>query len=218
MSWKSALSSLAILVFFATAGMAQDLKSEINVEGVAGITQSNSNFLIPTSATVGGGFLAGYRYNVSPLFAVEGDYALMRNTQNFLNVLNIGSGVQTNVQELTGAAVLTPGSRHRVRPYLLAGGGALFFHPTNSAINTLLGIGNSVGVSVNETRPAFLYGGGVDFDLTRYMALRAEYRGLLFKAPGLDIPGLSGIPVLGSLTSSGFTHMAQPAVGLVWRF
>jgi opacity protein-like surface antigen len=217
MSWKSVFGSLAVITLFAAAGFAQDLKSQVNVEGVAGITQSNSNFLFPTSATVGGGFLAGYRYNLSALFAVEGDYAWMRNSQNF-NILNIGSGIQTNVQELTGAAVLTPGSSHRVRPYLMAGGGAVFFHPTNSAINTLLGLGNNVGVNVNETRPAFLYGGGVDFDLTRYMALRAEYRGLLFKAPGLDIPGLSGIPVLGSLTSSGFTHLAQPAVGLVWRF
>jgi outer membrane autotransporter protein len=217
MSWKSVFGSLAVLTFFATAGFAQDLKSQVNVEGVAGITQSNNNFLFPTSATVGGGFLAGYRYNLSPLFAVEGDYAWMRNSQSF-NILNIGSGIQTNVQELTGAAVLTPGSNHRVRPYLMAGGGAVFFHPTNSAINTLLGLGSNVGVNVNETKPAFLYGGGVDFDLTRYMALRAEYRGLLFKAPGLEIPGLSGIPVLGSLTSSGFTHMAQPAVGLVWRF
>lgn len=218
MSWKSAFGSLAILVFLATAGFAQDLKSEVNVEGIAGITQSTNNFILPYSATVGGGFLGGYRYHLSPLFAVEGDYGWMRNTQNFLDPLNLGTGVQTNVQELTGAAVLTPGSGHRVRPYLLAGGGALFFHPTNSAINTLFGIGNNLGVSVNETRPAFLYGGGVDFDLTRYMALRAEYRGLVFKAPGFDVSGLSSVPVLGSLTSSGFTHMAQPAVGLVWRF
>lgn len=218
MSWKSALSSLAVLVFLATAGFAQDLKSEVNVEGIAGITQSTNNFILPYSATVGGGFLAGYRYNLSPLFAVEGDYGWMRNTQNLLNPFNLGTGVQTNVQELTGAAVLTPGSSHRVRPYLLAGGGALFFHPTNSAINTLFGIGNNLGVSVNETRPAFLYGGGVDFNLTRFMALRAEYRGLVFKAPGVDVSGLSGIPVVGSLTSSSFTHMAQPAIGLVWRF
>ena len=100
----------------------------------------------------------------------------------------------------------------------MAGGGAVFFHPTNNALNTALGIGNNVGLNVNETKPAFLYGGGVDIGLTRYMALRAEYRGLLFKAPGLDIPGVSSIPVIGSLTSSSLTHMAQPAVGLVWRF
>ena len=217
MSWKSVFGSLAVIALFATAGFAQDLKSEVNVEGVAGITQSNHNLIIPYSATVGGGLLAGYRYHLNPIFAVEGDYGWMRNTQNFLP-LNFGTGIQTNVQELTGAAVLTPGSSHRVRPFVLAGGGALFFHPTNNTINTLLGLGNNIGVSVNETRPAFLYGGGVDVDLTHYMALRAEYRGFVFKAPGFDFPGLSGIPVLGSLTSSSFTHMAQPAVGLVWRF
>ena len=217
MSWKSVYSSLAIITLFAAAGFAQDLKSEVNVEGIAGITQSTRNLILPYSATVGGGFLAGYRYHLSPLFAVEGDYGWMRNTQNFLNPLNLGTGIQTNVQELTGAAVFTPGSRRRVRPYLLAGGGALFFHPTNSAVNALFGIGNNLGVGVNETRPAFLYGGGVDFDLTRYMTLRAEYRGLLFKAPGLDIPGISGLSFLGA-GSGNFTHMAQPAVGLVWRF
>ncbi|MGE5325158.1 MAG: outer membrane protein, partial [Actinomycetota bacterium] len=115
-------------------------------------------------------------------------------------------------------AVLGPSGDHRIRPYALAGGGALFFRPTNSALNTLFGVGNTLGVSVNQTRPTFLYGGGVDIGLTRYMALRAEYRGLVFRAPGFDIPGLSGVPILGSLASNNFTHMAQPAVGLVWRF
>jgi len=215
MSWKSIFSSLAVLVLFAAAGFAQDAKSEINVEGVVGITQSSNNLIIPYSASLGGGFLAGYRYHLSPLFAVEGDYGLMRNTQNFLD---IGTGVSTNVQELTGAVVLGPSGNHRIRPYVLAGGGALFFRPTNSAVSSLLGIGNSIGVNVNQTSPAFLYGGGLDFGLSHSVALRAEYRGLLFKAPGLDIPGISNIPLLGSLTSNNFTHMAQPAVGIVWRF
>lgn len=227
MSWKSVLSSLAILVSLAAAGFAQDLKSEVNVEGIAGITQSTNNFILPYSATIGGGFLAGYRYHVSPLFAVEGDYGFMRNTQNLFDIAGLtnGLGVQTNVQELTGAVVLGPSGDHRFRPYALAGGGALFFRPTNNALNSVLGgignfggIGNTLGVSVNQTRPAFLYGAGLDIGLTRSLALRAEYRGLLFKAPGLDIPGLSSVPILGSLTSNNFTHMAQPAVGLVWRF
>lgn len=221
MSWKSVLSGFAVLVTLAAAGFAQDLKSEVNVEGIAGITQSTNNFILPYSATVGGGFLAGYRYHVSPLFAVEGDYGFMRNTQNLFDIAGLtnGLGVQTNVQELTGAVVLGPSGDHRFRPYALAGGGALFFRPTNSALNSVLGgLGDTLGVGVNQTRPAFLYGGGIDIGLTRYLALRAEYRGLLFKAPGLDIPGVSGVPILGSLTSNNFTHMAQPAVGLVWRF
>lgn len=219
MSWKSVFSSLAFVVLLAGAGFAQDLKSQVNVEGVAAITQSTNNPIIPFSASVGGGFTAGYRYNFTPLFAVEGDYGLVRNTQLF-NFANLGSGlgVQTNVQELTGAFVLTPGSSHRFRPYLLAGGGALFFRPSNSAVNSLFGLGNDLGVSVNQTRPAFLYGGGMDIGLTRYMALRAEYRGFVFKAPGFDTSGLANIPVIGNLVSSNVTHMAQPAIGLVWRF
>lgn len=220
MSKKYFLPVLGAVCLFAASAFAQDLKSQINVEGIASVTQSTSNFILPYSATIGGGFLAGYRYNFSPLFAVEGDYGLMRNTQNLFDIAGLtnGLGVQTNVHELTGAVVLTPGSSRRLRPYLLAGGGALFFRPTSNGLNSLFGVGNSLGVSVSQTKPAFLYGGGVDIGITKYMALRAEYRGLVFKAPGFDISGLSNIPVVGNLASSNFTHMAQPAVGLVWRF
>lgn len=227
MSWKSVLTTFSLFALFAGAALAQDqksfsqdMKSQISVEGLASINNSSTS-LIPTGATVGGGFMAGYRYNLTRLFAVEGDYAYTRNTQNLFNVLNLGSalGIQSKIQELTGAAVLTPGSNHRVRPYLLAGAGAVFFHPANNSLNTILGIANNLGVSANETRPAFVYGGGVDFGITRYMALRAEYRGLLFKSPGFDLSGFN-IPGLSSLGlgSSNLTHMAQPAFGVVWRF
>jgi outer membrane immunogenic protein len=215
MSWKSVLSSLGIIALFVSAGCAQDLKSEVNVEGLAAITQSNNNAIFPYSATKSGGFMAGYRYHLNPWFAIEGDYGFTRNTQNFFDPLNLGAtGVETNIHELTGAAVFTANSRHRVRPYALAGGGGLFFRPTNNSNSLLAGIGSALGLKSSENKPAFLYGGGVDFDISRYMALRAEYRGFLFKAPGFDIPGLGAI----GLGSSSFAHMAQPAVGLVWRF
>jgi outer membrane immunogenic protein len=220
MSWKCVLTSLGILALFVSAGFAQELKqelkSEVNVEGLAAITKSNNNVIFPYSATKSGGFMAGYRYHMNRWFAIEGDYGYTRNTQNFLDPLNFGGvGVQTNVHELTGAAVFTANSNRRVRPYALVGGGGLFFRPVNNTTNNVItGIGNAIGVSSNVNRPAFLYGGGVDFDITRYMAFRAEYRGFVFKAPGFDIPGLGAI----GLNSSNMTHMAQPAVGLVWRF
>ncbi len=49
----------------------------------------------------------------------------------------------------------------------------------------------------------------MDFDLSRYVALRVEYRGFLYKIPDFQIPGLA---------TDNFTHLAQPSVGLVWRF
>jgi outer membrane immunogenic protein len=222
MSRKSLFTSLSILVFLASAALAQDaqeMKSAVNVGGLASINNS-SNSLVPTGLSVGGGFTAGYRYNLSRLFAIQGDYAYTHNTQNLFNLFNIasGPGISTRIQELTGAAVITPGSG-RVRPYFLAGAGAVFFRPTNNALNTLLGVTNDLGISANETKPAFVYGGGVDIGITRYMALRAEYRGLLFKSPGFNLSGINipGLPSLG-LGSSGLTHMAQPAFGVVWRF
>src|SRR6185437_11844237 len=66
MKWKSAFCTLAAITLLAAAGFGQDFKSEVNVEGIAGITQSTNNFVLPYSATVGGGFLAGYRYHFSP--------------------------------------------------------------------------------------------------------------------------------------------------------
>jgi opacity protein-like surface antigen len=83
----------------------------------------------------------------------------------------------------------------------------LFFRPTNSLSNSFLGVGNNT--DNNQTKAAFVYGGGVDFDLTRYVAFRPEYRGLVYKIPDSQVSGLA---------PDAFTHTAQPSVGLVWRF
>lgn len=208
------LSMLGVMCLFVAPVLAQDLRSEVNVQGIATITRSTNNLIFPYSATESGGFLAGYRYHLNSWFALQGDYAFTRNTQNFFDPLTLGAGVQTNIHELTGAAVITANGNGRIRPYVLAGGGELFFRPTNSPGNVLLGIANNLGFSSNQSKPAFLYGGGVDIGLTRFLALRGEYRGLVFNAPGFQIPNLD---LLG-LGSSGLTHMAQPSIGLVWRF
>jgi opacity protein-like surface antigen len=213
--FKKAFLPVLGVCLFAVPAFAQDFKSEVNVQGIAVITKSTNDLFSSTgSATRSGGFLAGYRYHLNSWFAIEGDYAFTRNTQNFFDPLTLGQGVQTNIHELTAAAVITASSRHRVRPYLLAGGGGLFFRPTNSTANVLLGLGNALGLGSSQTKPAFLYGGGVDVNLTRFLALRGEYRGLVFNAPGFQIPGLSFL----GLGTPGLSHMAQPSVGLVWRF
>lgn len=103
--------------------------------------------------------------------------------------------------------MITAPSRSRVRPYGLAGIGGLFFRPTNSLNNNFIGVGNNTGN--NQTKAAFVYGGGVDFDISKYLAFRAEYRGLVYKIPDFQLHGLA---------SDNFTHMAEPSVGLVWRF
>jgi outer membrane immunogenic protein len=204
---KSVLSVVAFIFLFITAGFAQDFKSEFSVQGTANLPKNSTNIDIPHDATKSGGFLIGYRYHLNPWFAVQGDYGYTRDTQKYFDPFFGETDIQANVHQLTGEAVITAPSSSRVRPYGLAGIGAVFFRPTNSLLNSFVGVGNNTGN--NQTKPAFVYGGGVDFDITRYMAFRAEYRGLVFKIPDFQLPGLA---------SDNFTHLAQPSVGLVWRF
>jgi opacity protein-like surface antigen len=86
----------------------------------------------------------------------------------------------------------------RWSPFVLAGAGALIFDPTNV-----------VGANT-QTRAAFLYGGGADFNLTSHLFVRAEYRGLVYNSPTYDLAGLNGFDRV--------THRAEPTVGLGWRF
>ena len=204
---KSVLSAVAFIFLFIASGIAQDYKSEVSVQGTANLPKNSDNLDIPHEATKSGGFLIGYRYHLNPWFAVQGDYGYTRDTQKYFDPFFGETDIQANIHQLTGEAVITAPSSSRVRPYALAGIGGLFFRPTNSLSNNSIGIGNGSGN--NQTKAAFVYGGGVDFDLTKYVALRAEYRGLLYKIPDFQIPGLA---------TDNFTHMAQPSVGLVWRF
>jgi opacity protein-like surface antigen len=211
---KKLFFSLILLSVSAAAAIAQDSRSEISLQGTANFTNSTNDLFSSTPPTRSGGFLAGYRYHLLPWFSVEGDYAYTRNTQNFFDPTHLTSGLQTNVHELTGAFVLTPGSSHRVRPYGLLGGGAMIFRPTSAPANAVLGVVNSLGFGDSGAKPAFVYGAGLDVGITHSLAVRGEYRGLLFDAPGFSLPGLS----LVGLSTPGITHMAQPSVGLVWRF
>lgn len=204
---KIFLSAAAIILSATAMASAQDLRSEVSIQGTANVTKNSDNLDIPHRATKSGGFLAGYRYHLSPWFAIQGDYGYTRNTQKYFDPFFGETDVQSNIHMLTGEAVITAPSSSRVRPYGLAGVGGLFFRPTNNLNNNLIGIGTGSGN--NQTKPAFVYGGGVDFDLTHFVALRAEYRGLIYKIPDFQIPGLA---------SDAFTHTAQPSVGLVWRF
>jgi opacity protein-like surface antigen len=202
MSRKFFLPFLALMLVFAVSGFAQDLRSEVSVQGTADFTKDSTSLDIPHSATKSGGFMATYRLHLNRWLAAEGAYGYTRNSQDYSDPFFGPTRVQTNIHELTGAAVISAPTTSKVRPYALAGFGALFFRPVNNSDNALIG-------ADNQAKPAFVYGGGVDFDLTSHMALRGEYRGFVFKIPDFQLTGLA---------SDSYTHMAQPSVGLVFRF
>ena len=83
----------------------------------------------------------------------------------------VESSIRSDVHEMTAAFVAhIPVSARGIRPYGLAGAGALVFRPTDDAASMNAGIDT-------QAKAAFVYGGGANFDVTRYFGIRAEYRG-----------------------------------------
>jgi opacity protein-like surface antigen len=111
--------------------------------------------------------------------------------------------VQSNVHQTTVAAVVNlPWSTARFNPYVLAGTGALIFAPTQSAGATVPGAGN-------QAKASFVYGGGVNYDLTKRFLFRLEYRGLVYGRPDFGV---------NALRSGLTTNTAQPSAGVIFRF
>ena len=83
----------------------------------------------------------------------------------------------------------------------VAGIGGLRFAPTSDP-------GNMEGV-LSQTKAAFVYGGGADFNVAHHIGMRVDYRGFVTKPPDFT---------LSSLTLGSTTHLAQPSIGIFFRF
>jgi outer membrane immunogenic protein len=193
---------LAVLLVVTSAALAQEERHEVSIQGTGFFTRDTDSNGISRTNTNSGGLLAGYRYRINKWVAAEGDYGFTRNTQLFS--AGVGSGrIQSDVHAITGDVVVNlPLQIGKLSPYVLGGGGALAFRPTQN-------VGGFVPGASPQTQGAFLYGVGADYALSHRFALRAEYRGLVYKAPDFSLPGLN---------SDSWTHTAQPSAGVVFRF
>jgi opacity protein-like surface antigen len=152
-----------------------------------GITQTSRN---------SGGILASYRLFLTDHQGIEFNYGVSRSTESY----NFGSsleGINANEHEITAAYVFRM-PMGRLSPFVEAGGGALVFDPRHFA-----------GAST-QAKPAIVYGAGVDYNVTKRIFVRAEYRGLIYDSPTFGTTGLYG--------TSRDTHRAEPSIGFGYRF
>jgi opacity protein-like surface antigen len=196
---------LGVVLLLASSARAQEggfMRNEVAVQGTGFFTKNSQQNGTHEHSTNTGGFLVNYRFHINGWLAAEASYGYDRSSQeSFTSGGNFG--IQENVHQATGALVVTlPVSVHRVRPYVLAGAGALVFDPTGNA-------GGIVSGAQRQARPAFVYGGGLDYRLVRHVALRLEYRGFVYDRPDFGIAALS---------SNITTHTAEPSAGLVFHF
>jgi|SRR5271165_943119 len=196
------LTDLAImLVLFATSSWAQEVRNEVTVQGSGFFNKQTTGGGITNEPTNSGGVMAGYRFNLKNWLAVEGDYDYFRNGQKFM-ASSGATYIPMNVHATTGTAIVKLPSFKMpavkiVSPFVLAGGGAMFLDPRGGSL------------SKEQTRGAFVYGGGFDVPMARHIALRAQYRGLVYKIPDFQMT---------SLKVDKYTHSAVPSAGLVFTF
>ena len=194
---------LLAVIFCGESARAQAIlsKSEVNLSVMKDYQKFTSGNGIGQGATNGGGFQAGYRYHFSRLLAFELGYGRTRMSQVY-----DGGGlgrVQADTHQFTGAIVVTsPIALFGIRPYILGGGGGLFFDPTHNVPDYVAG-------ASSQFDPAAMYGIGIQYGFFPHVAIRLGYRGFVLKAPDFGLK---------TLNTGAWTHMAQPEVGIVVRF
>jgi outer membrane immunogenic protein len=196
---KSLLAIAAGAILVPATAFAQDegfSRHEFTAQAFGSFLKSTTNDGVQQSATNSGGVLGSYRFFFNRYSGVEANYGYSLNTQNY--ALATGStGVQSYSHEVSGAYVFRYPRAHWT-PFALAGAGALIFDPKDFA-----------GAS-SQTRAAFVYGAGADFNLSKHIFARAEYRGFVYNSPTFDLTGLAG--------TDRTTHRAEPSVGFGFRF
>ena len=195
--------AVVVALGLSVAASAQENRSEIILQGGGLFTKGTTGNGTSYSTTESGGVLGTYRYHLNHWISVEGAYGYSVNTQKY----SLSSGafrIQSGIHDFTGSLVVNlPSHRHsRINPYLLAGGGALRFAPTNNQVNTLSG-------AQGQTKGAFVYGAGINYGIYKGLSLRAEYRGLVYSTPDFGF---------GALATNAVTHTAVPTLGLSFRF
>jgi len=181
------------------ACFAQESRSEFSLQGNGFFTKSASGSAYTYSPTETGGFLIAYRYRLRRGLSAEFVYGFNRDTQKY-DYTGGAFGAQSNNHQATAGLVeaLPSFGRRRFSPYVLAGGGALIFSPRSSSLSG----------TETQAKPTFVYGGGVNYALSKRISFRVEYRGLVYSAPNFGQSALN----------TSITHSALPSVGLAFHF
>jgi len=210
-----------LISFFLTpTSLAQDGHYDVAINGAGVFTKQSDGNGIAQSATVGLNVFATVRVKLNDKHSLAFNYGRAKDSQTYQE--NFDFHVPSQISEFSGAYVYSPFQKGRFAPFVLAGAGALVFNPLSTWIflPEVNDLPNNVQTNVGarrQTEVAFLYGLGVDYQLPRFsrFALRLQYRGLIYRAPDFDVN-------TGTSTVNFFTgargHMAEPSVGLVFRF
>lgn len=167
----------------------------------SGTTNGNGTIQSPANSA---GALIELRHISNPIVGYEATYSFNRDNQTYRsNCTGITcstiepASVSANAHEISGDWIASVHIAN-LRPFALAGVGLLFNQPSANQPDTS-----------SATKPAFIYGAGLDWGLFPHIGLRFQYRGNLYKAPDLTRLYTS---------TNAFTKTSEPMIGAYLRF
>lgn len=210
---------LLLLPCLATASWGQESRQDASVSGTLvvppyvngnAVNQSGCNapsIAVSTSSPkpkggncFGPGVLASYRYMITPRSALEANYQWAQYYTNFkAGVLNYD--VHTRMQEISAAYVFNFHYRN-LNPFLEAGVGGYLFSGLDTSGTTRFGPKRVTDIGA-------LYGGGIAYELSPSFDIRAEYRGIIVKAPSFGYSDSD---------TKRYYNISAPAVGIAYHF
>jgi hypothetical protein len=112
---RAGITVMGCVLLVSITAVAQEVRSEVSVQGTGFFTKDASGNGIKDKATETGGVLVGYRYNITRWLAAEATYGYDRNTQSYIG--NTSARVQSNIHQITGSAVVKLPGFARIQPY-----------------------------------------------------------------------------------------------------
>jgi opacity protein-like surface antigen len=171
-------------------------RHEVSGQRLGSFVKKTTDEGIEHKATHIGGVLGSYRFYFSSRHGVEATYGYAQNTQSY-GLTSGRYGVKTRSHEVSGTYFFRI-PFGKFTPFALTGAGALIFDPKENAS------------AEQQTRATFVYGGGADFNFTKQIFVRAQYRGLVYNSRTYDMAALSNVDRI--------THRAQPSAGIGYHF
>ena len=206
---KKIVFVVALLAACSVAGHAQESRQDISLSGIGIIepfVASSTDVQVHSNYALGG--LVSYRFMLTPNSALEANYGMTyQNTIRYIvgntNVVK----VLTRTQEISGAYVRSFTFK-RFNPFVEAGPSGLIFLPIRNSGTT------SIDVK-QQTTVAFMYGGGIAYEISPSFDIRAEYRGFVTKVPNFGQG--SGTNAV-NLTTNKWYNMYEPTIGVAYHF
>lgn len=197
---RKAALLFVLLPVLAVAGFAQESRQDASV-GVTGVfppyVYGNT---VHQYGRDGMGGLVSYRYLLTPRSAVEGNYQYSQNAYSYLTSFN-NVRVHTRMQEVSAAYVFNF-TYKKFNPFLEGGIGGYIFAPILDGTTTL--------DARRQTEIGGLYGAGIAYEISPSFDLRAEFRGIVVKAPNFDLTNYK--------TNRWLATISNPVVGIAYHF